>query len=156
MSRHGKRSENSVIISVSIPKDLKAELETLAKSEGHTLSSLVRHKLEEIAKEMRAGLEFKQVLLEEAAKTLVTDPDKTIAALRKPYGAVPPARRAKIVSQINAIRKEAETLAQLSSQRREALDTIKTPPATETPISGAHASRLNSKMTRTSKGRAGA
>jgi hypothetical protein len=45
MSRHGKRSDGSAILSVSIPKEIKDELLEIAKRDGRTLSGLIRHKL---------------------------------------------------------------------------------------------------------------
>jgi predicted DNA-binding protein len=48
MSRHGKRSENAAILSVSVPKEIKEELTSIAKRDGRTLSNLIRHKLTQL------------------------------------------------------------------------------------------------------------
>jgi hypothetical protein len=49
MSRHGKRAEDKALLSASIPKSLKLELQRLAKSQKRTLSNFVLYHLDEIA-----------------------------------------------------------------------------------------------------------
>lgn len=41
MSRHGKRAADKTLLSVNIPKELKAELESLAVADNRTLSNFV-------------------------------------------------------------------------------------------------------------------